>query len=146
MVTGDKEQLQLKEEEPVKEAKEDTNGTSSAMAIDVEDDIVEVLMAGDKKRPLEESNGNGAAMKARFDEIFILIILHSNYVLNRVEGGYDVEIMAEKNAEAKSAEDQKKSRKDKSEDGVVCIELIIYSIENVKLETKNTNLVSKVGF
>lgn len=105
LVTGDKDQLQPKEEEPVKETKEDTNGTSSAMAIDVDDDIVEVSNgSGDKKRPLEESNGNGAAKKAR------------------VEGGDDVEIMDEKSAEAKSAEDLKKSLKDKSEDGVVCIE------------------------
>lgn len=105
LVTGDKDQLQPKEEEPVKETKEDTNGTSSAMAIDVDDDIVEVSNgSGDKKRPLEESNGNGEAKKAR------------------VEGGDDVEIMDEKSAEAKSAEDLKKSLKDKSEDGVVCIE------------------------
>ena len=68
LVTGDKDQLQPKEEEPVNEIKEDTNGTSSAMAIDVDDDIIEVSNgSGDKKRPLEESNGNGAAKKARFD-------------------------------------------------------------------------------
>ena len=68
LVTGDKDQLQPKEEEPVNETKEDTNGTSSAMAIDVDDDIIEVSNgSGDKKRPLEESNGNGAAKKARFD-------------------------------------------------------------------------------
>jgi len=105
LVTGDKEQLKPKEVEPVKETKEDTNGTSSAMAIDVDDDIVEVSNgSGDKKRPLEEANGNGAAKKAR------------------VEGGDDVEIMDVKSPEAKSAEELKKSLKDKSEDGVVCIE------------------------
>jgi len=105
LVTGDKEQLKPKEEEPVKETKEDTNGTSSAMAIDVDDDIVEVSNgSGDKKRPLEEANGNGAAKKAR------------------VEGGDDVEIMDVKSPEAKSAEELKKSLKEKSEDGVVCIE------------------------
>jgi len=105
LATGDKDQLQPKEEEPAKETKEDTNGTSSAMAIDVDDDIVEVSNgSGDKKRPLEESNVNGAAKKAR------------------VEGGDDVEIMDEKSPEDKSAEDLKKSLKEKSEDGVVCIE------------------------
>ena len=65
LVAGVKDQLQPKEEEPVKE---DTNGTSSAKAIDVDDDIVEVSNgSGDKKRPLEESNGNGAAKKARIE-------------------------------------------------------------------------------
>jgi len=109
LVTGDKDQLQPKEEEPVKEAKEETNGTTSDMAIDVDDDIVEVTNgsangSGDKKRPLEEENGT-AAKKARL-----------------IEGGDDVEIMGEKTQEEKSAEDLKKSLKEKSEDGVVCIE------------------------
>ena len=40
----------------------------------------------------------------------------------RIEGGDDVEIMGEKTQEEKSAEDLKKSLKEKSEDGVVCIE------------------------
>ena len=61
IVTGDKDQLQPKEEEPVKETKEETNGTSSEMAIDVDDDIVEVSNgAGDRKRPIEEENGNAS--------------------------------------------------------------------------------------
>ena len=82
LVTGDKDQLHPKEEEPVKETKEDTNGTSSAMAIDVDDDIVEVTNgSGVKKRPLGESNGNGAAKKARFVETLFLIIFHYNHVL-----------------------------------------------------------------
>merc|ERR1719483_766597 len=55
LVTGDKDQLQPKEDEPVKETKEETNGTSSDMAIDVDDDIVEVTNGtGDRKRPIEE--------------------------------------------------------------------------------------------
>ena len=82
LVTGDKDQLHPKEEEPVKETKEDTNGTSSAMAIDVDDDIVKVTNgSGVKKRPLGESNGNGAAKKARFGETLLLIIFHYNHVL-----------------------------------------------------------------
>ena len=40
----------------------------------------------------------------------------------RVEGGDDVEIMDEKSSAEKSAEAIKKSLKEKSEDGVVCIE------------------------
>merc|ERR1712183_233516 len=108
LVTGDKDQLQPKEEEPVKEAKEETNGTTSDMAIDVDDDIVEVTNgsangSGDKKRPLEEENGT-AAKKAR------------------IVDGDDVEIMGVKTQEEKSAEGLKKSLKEKSEDGVVCIE------------------------
>merc|ERR1719400_1540900 len=68
LVTGDKDQLQPKGEEPVKETKEETNGTSSEMAIDVDDDIVEVSNgAGDRKRPIEEENGN-ASKKPRVDD------------------------------------------------------------------------------
>jgi len=111
LVTGDKDQLQPKEEEPVKETKEETNGTSSAMAIDVDDDIVEVSNgsgdvsngSGDKKRPLDEENGTAPKKQ-------------------RVDGDADVEIMDEKSAEDKSAEVLKKNLKEKSEDGVVCIE------------------------
>jgi len=111
LVTGDKDQLKPKEEEPVKETKEETNGTSSAMAIDVDDDIVEVSNgsgdvsngSGDKKRPLDEENGTAAKKQ-------------------RVDGDADVEIMDEKSAADKSAEDLKKTLKEKSEDGVVCIE------------------------
>merc|ERR1712142_1407186 len=104
LVTGDKDQLQPKEEEPVKESKEETNGTSSEMAIDVDDDIVEVSNgAGDRKRPIEEENGNVSKKP-------------------RVEGGDDIEIMAEKSSEDKSAEEIKKAMKDKSDDGIVCIE------------------------
>jgi len=104
LVTGDKDQLQPKEDEPVKETKEETNGTSSDMAIDVDDDIVEVTNGtGDRKRPIEEENG-AVAKKPR------------------VEGGDDVEIMDEKSSAEKSAEAIKKSLKEKSEDGVVCIE------------------------
>merc|ERR1712106_790930 len=104
LVTGDKDQWQPKEDEPVKETKEETNGTSSDMAIDVDDDIVEVSNGtGDRKRPIEEENG-AAAKKPR------------------VEGGDDVEIMDEKSSAEKSAEEIKKSLKEKSEDGVVCIE------------------------
>merc|ERR1712179_181571 len=100
IVTGDKDQLQPKEEEPVKE----TKGTSSEMAIDVDDDIVEVSNgAGDRKRPIEEENGNASKKP-------------------RVEGGDDIEIMDEKSSEEKSAEEIKKTMKEKSDDGIVCIE------------------------
>merc|ERR1712025_297882 len=104
LVSGDKDQLQPMEEEPVKESKEGTNGTSSEMAIDADDDIVEVSNgAGDRKRPIEEENGNASKKP-------------------RVEGGDDVEVMAEKSSEDKSAEEIKKAMKDKSDDGIVCIE------------------------
>ena len=74
LVTGDKDQLQPKEEEPVKETIQETNGTSSAMAIDVDDDIVEVSNgsangSGDKKRPLDEENGT-TAKKPRFVKMY----------------------------------------------------------------------------
>ena len=72
LVAGDKEKLQPKAEEEPKEAEkpkeEDTNGKSSDMAIDVDDDIIEISNtengaangSGDKKRPHEEENGNHA--------------------------------------------------------------------------------------
>jgi ubiquitin-like 1-activating enzyme E1 B len=108
LVTGDKDQLQPKEEEPEKEKenKDETNGSSSDMAIDVDDDIVEVSNGtGDRKRPNEEENGNGTTAKKP-----------------RVDAGDDVEIMDEKSSEDKTAEEIKKSLKEKSDDGVVCIE------------------------
>ena len=67
LVAGDKEKLQPKAEEEPKEAekpKEDSNGKTSDMAIDVDDDIVEISNgaaangSGDKKRPHDEENGN----------------------------------------------------------------------------------------
>merc|ERR1712212_651879 len=104
LVTGDKDQLQPKEEEPEKETKDETNGTSSDMAIDVDDDIVEVSNGtGDRKRPIEEENGNASKKP-------------------RVEGGDDIEIMDEKSSEEKSAEEIKKTMKEKVDDGIVCIE------------------------
>merc|ERR1712083_1131769 len=94
IVTGDKDQLQPKEEEPVKETKEETNGTSSEMAIDVDDDIVEVSNgAGDRKRPIEEENGNASKKP-------------------RVEGGDDVEIVDERREEKSAAEEIKKTMKE----------------------------------
>ena len=68
LVAGDKDKLQPKAEEATKEAekpKEDTNGSTSAMAIDVDDDIVEIANgaangSGDKKRPHDEENGNSS--------------------------------------------------------------------------------------
>merc|ERR1712058_114110 len=66
LVAGDKEKLQPKAEEEPKEAEkpkeEDTNGKSSDMAIDVDDDIIEISNtengaangSGDKKRPMRK--------------------------------------------------------------------------------------------
>lgn len=103
IVTGDKEQLKPKEEEP-EEKKEatNTNGTSSDMAIDVDDDIVEVSngASGDRKRPMEEENGSSTSKKPRIE-------------------GEEIEIMDEKSSSA-AADSIKKSSKD--DDGVVCIE------------------------
>ena len=54
-MTRDDDQLQPKEEEPVKETKEETTDTNNEMTNDVDDDIVEVSNGpGDRKRPIEE--------------------------------------------------------------------------------------------
>ena len=54
-MTRDDDQLQPKEEEPVKETKEETTDTNNEMTNDVDDDIVEVSIGpGDRKRPIEE--------------------------------------------------------------------------------------------
>lgn len=108
LVTGDKEQLKPKEPEEEKKAEEtekmDTNGTSNANAINVDDDIVEVVSSanGEKKRPAEEAHENGTIKKAR------------------VEGDGDDVVFCEE----KSAEDLKKSvvKPTEPEDGVVCLE------------------------
>ena len=76
IVTGDKEQLQPKEEEEkAKEPeKEDTNGANKDSAIDVDDDIMEVSPhangSGDNKRPAEEGT-ESAAKKARSVTFYI---------------------------------------------------------------------------
>jgi len=108
LVTGDKEQLKPKEPEEEKKAEEpvkmDTNGTSNANAIDVDDDIVEVVTAanGDKKRPAEEGHENGSSKKAR------------------VDGDGDDVVFCEE----KSAADLKKAVAPpvEPEDGIVCLE------------------------
>lgn len=106
IVTGDKTQLQPKEEEKEKEeVKTDTNGTNKEDAIDVDDDIVEVMAhangSGDKKRPADDSSGP-SAKKAKID-------------------GDEITICDEK--AAPTAEELKKSlHPEKPEDGVVCIE------------------------
>ena len=48
--------------------------------------------------------------------------MYNSTDLCRVEGGDDVEIMDEKSTEEKSAEELKKTMKEKSDDGIVCIE------------------------
>jgi len=108
LVTGDKEQLKPKEPEEEKKEEEsvkmDTNGTSNANAIDVDDDIVEVVASanGEKKRPAEEGHENGSSKKAR------------------VEADGDDVVFCEE----KSAADLKKSvaPPTEPEDGVVCLE------------------------
>jgi len=106
IVTGDKSQLQPKEiEEEKEEVKTDTNGANKDEAIDVDDDIVEVVAhangSGDNKRPAEDAE-ESAAKKPRIDE-------------------EEITICEEK--AAPSVEELKKSLKgDQPEDGVVCIE------------------------
>merc|ERR1712059_172333 len=106
LVTGDKEQLKPKEEEEPEEEKKETNGSNKDEAINLDDEIVEVVSAsngaGDKKRPADEGQENGAAKKPR------------------IEGDSDEVVICEE----KSAEDLKKSLKAAAEpeDGVVCIE------------------------
>lgn len=116
LVAGDKEKLQPKAEEEPKEAEkpkeEDTNGKSSDMAIDVDDDIIEISNtengaangSGDKKRPHEEENGNHAKKQ-------------------KLDDGEDVVITEEKSAEQVSAEELKKRKAaEETDDGVVCLE------------------------
>jgi len=114
LLAGDKEKLQPKAEEAPKEAekpKDDTNGSTSDMAIDVDDDIIELPAngsangAGDKKRPHDEENGN-SSKKQKLDE------------------GDDVQITDEKSAEQVSAEElkAKKAAAEAADDGVVCLE------------------------
>jgi len=116
LFSGDKDKLQPKAEEETKEEepkKEDgNNGASSDQAIDVDDDIVEISNgasngAGDKKRVLDEENGNGSvAKKQKLDD-----------------DGADVEITEEKSAEQVTAEELKKRKQAEIEDdGVVCLE------------------------
>jgi len=104
IVTGDKSQLQPKEaEEEKEEVKADTNGANKEEAIDVDDDIVEVVAngSGDNKRPAEDE-AEPAAKKPRIEEDEITI--------------------CEEKA-APTAEELKKALKpDQPEDGVVCIE------------------------
>jgi len=112
LVTGDKEQLKPKEPEPEKDEKAaevekmETNGTSHANAINVDDDIVEVVPAanGDKKRPAEEGQENGSSKK------------------QRIEGDGDSDDVVF--CEEKSADDLKKSvqKPVEPEDGIVCLE------------------------
>jgi len=114
LLAGDKEKLQPKAEEEPKEAekpKDDTNGTTSDMAIDVDDDIIELPAngssngSGDKKRPHDEENGN-SSKKQKLDE------------------GDDVQITEEKSAEQVTAEElkAKKAAAEAVDDGVVCLE------------------------
>jgi len=116
LVAGDKEKLQPKAEEEPKEAEkpkeEDTNGKSSDMAIDVDDDIIEISNtengaangSGDKKRPHEEENGNHAKKQ-------------------KLDDAEDVLITEEKSAEQVSAEELKKRKAaEETDDGVVCLE------------------------
>jgi len=69
ILTGDKSQLQPKKEEAAKPeaAKQPTGGEDSASAIDVDEDVCEVMAngSGDRKRPAEESNGSTSAKKPR---------------------------------------------------------------------------------
>merc|ERR1711864_60247 len=86
--------------------KKETNGSNKDEAINLDDEIVEVVSAsngaGDKKRPADEGQENGAAKKPR------------------IEGDSDEVVICEE----KSAEGLKKSLKAAAEpeDGVVCIE------------------------
>merc|ERR1719447_1015268 len=67
IITGDKEQLQPKED--VKEAEPEPevekNSGNKESAIDVEAEDVEVVANGDRKRPAEESNGQPLSKKTK---------------------------------------------------------------------------------
>lgn len=69
LVTGDKSQLQPKEVEPAKpdSPKLPAGGENSATAIDVDEDVCEVMTngSGERKRPAEESNGDRESKKPR---------------------------------------------------------------------------------
>jgi len=105
IVTGDKNQLQPKEEEEkMEEDKPETNGANKEDAIDVDDDIVEVLANsnGDNKRSAPDDDSEPAAKKARVD-------------------ADEITICEEK--PAPTADDLKKAAKAApQEEGVVCIE------------------------
>merc|ERR1711915_228273 len=113
LVTGDKEQLKPKEDvpEPEKmdvEKEKPANGASNNDAINVDDDIVEVVSAanGDKKRPAEEDSQNGTSKKARVED-----------------DGDDVVFCEEKSPEElKKAAQKSAAAVADSEDGVVCLE------------------------
>ncbi|XP_023326854.1 SUMO-activating enzyme subunit 2 [Eurytemora carolleeae] len=97
ILTGDKSQLQPKEEKE-KIPEPEKMEASNTGPIDVEDDV-EVVSNGDRKRGAEDSNGNPKAKRPKVD----------------TEGDDDIQI-------CESEPSKKKPAPPAAEDGVICIE------------------------
>lgn len=105
IVTGDKSQLQPKEEEPAKEAEpvKETGNKDSAIHV-AENDDVEVVSNGDRKRPADDTNGVHKAKKQKVDD------------------DDDDVVICEVEENGKAATPAKKASPPPAEDGVICIE------------------------
>jgi len=101
ILTGDKSQLQPKEEEEKKPEPEVAKNGNKESTIDVEAEDVEVVQNGDRKRPADDLNGEPKAKKAKIDE------------------DDEVMICEDEGAEANNL---KKASPPPQEDGVICIE------------------------
>jgi len=73
IITGDKSQLQPKEEEKKPEPEPEKKTGNKETAIDVEAEDVEVLANGERKRPAGESNGQPKAKRPKVDDDDIVI-------------------------------------------------------------------------
>jgi len=78
ILTGDKAQLQPKEEEKKEPEPEAPKNGNKESAIDVEAEDVEVVSNGDKKRPADESNGQPKAKKAKIDDEDDIVICEAD--------------------------------------------------------------------
>jgi len=106
IVTGDKSQLQPKEDEEKKEPEPVKETGNKDSAIDVADtDDVEVVSNGDRKRPADDTNGVHKAKKQKVDDDDDDIVICE----------------AEENGKSADAPAKKKSPPP-AEDGVICIE------------------------
>jgi ubiquitin-like 1-activating enzyme E1 B len=106
IVTGDKSQLQPKEEEPAVEAEPEKETGNKDSAIHVaENDDVEVVSNGDRKRPAgDDTNGVHKAKKQKVDD------------------DDDDVVICEVEENGKAATPVKKASPPPAEDGVICIE------------------------
>jgi len=73
IITGDKSQLQPKEEEKKPEPEVEKKTGNKETAIDVEAEDVEVLANGERKRPAGESNGQPKSKRPKVDDDDVVI-------------------------------------------------------------------------